>query len=125
MYGQRGATLQGNALAFGTFKAVDQTVVSHELLYVLWYDDGDLEHLDTKTAEDAHARALASLVKKGPPKPLPKQLRRQDAEAHSATPSTSSGSRLPGVRALERREADAHLLNDQLWPTALLSGNEV
>ena len=110
MYGQRGATLQGNALAFGTFKAVDQTVVSHELLYVLCYDDGDLEHLDTKTAEDAHARALASLAK-GPPKPSPKQLRRQDADAHSAAPRTCSGSRLPGVRALERREADAHLLS--------------
>jgi hypothetical protein len=120
LYGQRAATLQGNALAFGAFVAVDQTVVSHELLYVLRYDDGDLQHLDTGAATDALALALATVKDEAPPKPLPKHLRRRNADAHSATLGSSSGSQLTNERTLSRQETDAHLLDDQLWAAALL-----
>ncbi len=60
-FGARAATLQGDMVMFGTIAVVDQTVRLHEILYVLQYDDGDLEHLDEPEAAAAVALALAKL----------------------------------------------------------------
>ena len=76
LWGIRAATFQGGLLALGTIIAVDQTIRKpHQLLYVLQYDDGDLEHLDTPEAAAAGELALATPGGR-------RTLRRHDADAH-------------------------------------------
>ena len=77
--GARAATLQGGELAYGTITAVHQTVVAHEILYVLLYDDGDVQHLDALQAANATALVLTTNFTPSPPL---RTLRRQEANAH-------------------------------------------
>ena len=79
---------------FGSIAAVDQTVGQHQILYVLVYDDGDVEHLSECATATAVRLALANVAE--PATPL-RQLARRAADAHL------------GGGALARRVADAHL----------------
>ena len=97
-FGAQAATRQGAQLAYGTIAAVEQTTVGHEIIYVLLYDDGDLEHLDTEATAAATALALATPKAATPPL---RTLRRQEADAHEREPPSER-------RALSRRDADAH-----------------
>ena len=58
------ATLDGGKLAYGTFVAVDQTVMTRVLLYVLQYDDGDIERLEEARA--FRRRAISPNLDSGP-----------------------------------------------------------
>ena len=77
-WGARVATWEGGVLAYGKVIAVDQTVETRQLLYVVQYDDGDVGNLDTLDAETAAALALAS----SSATPPLRTLRRQSADAH-------------------------------------------
>ena len=81
-FGARAATLQGGVVMFGSIAAVDQTVGQHEILYVLHYDDGDVEHLDQSATAAAVSLALASVQTQTyedtePPRPDLKEVKRR------------------------------------------------
>ena len=78
-YGMRVATLQGGEVTFGSISAVDQTITGHEILYVMEYEDGDLQHSDTAAVAAAVRLAAANAPVAFPPL---RQLQRRDADAH-------------------------------------------
>ena len=100
-FGARAATHQDGVVMFGRIAAVDQTVVKHEILYVLLYEDGDVEHLTESAAAAAVGLALANVPEVAPPL---RQLGRREADAHL------------GGRALARRAANAHNDNEEVIP---------
>ena len=77
-FGARVATLQGGVPAFGSISAVDLTTKDHDILYVMEYEDGDLEHLNESVVAAAVLLASNSAPRR--------ELARRTAEAHLRDP---------------------------------------